>query len=168
MTNRHILISGAAAVALAAPVAVSAASAAPGQSIDLYGVPVSQVLQNAHGKTLPSNAKLAVGEYVVGTKKVYEGTPTDHSSTTDGTVTSHCRLTKVVTQDEGTASCTATWSKDGSTLTAGTLTDTIQSPPKHFTLKIISGTGSFAGAHGTFSVTRLANKYNEIVVHLSA
>ncbi|HYB23964.1 MAG TPA: hypothetical protein VED41_09225 [Solirubrobacteraceae bacterium] len=165
MTNRRILISGAAALALAAPVAASAAS---GQTIDLYGVRVSQVLENTHGKTLPSNAKIAVGDYVVGTRNVYEGTPSDHSSTSDGTVTSRCRLTKVVTQTEGTASCTATWSRDGSTLTAGTLTESIQSAPKHFKLKIISGTGSFAGAHGTWTITKLSKKDNEIVVHLSA
>jgi hypothetical protein len=165
MINRRILISGAAVLALATPMAASAAS---GKTVDLYGVQVSQALENAHGKTLPSGAKLAVGDYIIKTKKAYKGTASDHSSTSDGTVTTGCRLTKVVTQTEGTASCTASWSTDGSTLTAGTLTAPIQGPPKQFTLNIISGTGSFAGAHGTWTITKLNKNDNEIVVHLSA
>jgi hypothetical protein len=166
MTNRRILCSGAAALALAAPVA--AASAASGQIIHLYAVKVSQVLQNAHGKTLPHGTRIAVGDVIVGTKKVYEGTQANHSAATDGTITTRCRLTKVVSQDNGTASCTGTWRVHGSTLTAGPITAGLQGPPKHFTIKIIRATGSFAGDHGTWTNTRLANKDNEIVLRLSA
>jgi hypothetical protein len=165
-TKRRILISGVAALALAAPVAATAAGSA--QTIDLYAVKVSQVLQNAHGKTLPHGTNLAVGEVVVGTKKVYEGTQAHHSTATDGTITTRCRLTKVVSQDNGTASCTGTWSVHGSTLTAGPITASVQGPPEHFTIKIIRATGSFAGDHGTWTNTRLANKDNEIVLRLSA
>ena len=165
--NRRILISGAAALALAAPFAAAAAASSP-QTIDLYAVKVSQVLQNAHGKTLPHGTDLAVGEYLVGTKKAYKGTAGDHSSTADGTITTRCRLTKVVSQDNGTATCTGTWSVHGSTLTAGPITAGLQGPPKHFTIKIIRATGSFAGDHGIWTNTRLANKDNEIVLRLSA
>jgi hypothetical protein len=165
MINRRILCS-AAALALAAPVAATAADA--GQTIHLYAVKVSQVLENAHGKTLPPSTPLAVGEVVVGTKRAYEGTRANHSAATDGTITTRCRLTKVVSQDNGEASCTGTWSVGGSTLTAGPITASVQGPPKHFTMKIIRATGSFAGDHGTWTNTRLANKDNEIVLRLSA
>ena len=165
-TKGRILISSVAALALAAPVAATAAS--PAQTIDLYAVNVSQVLQNAHGKTLPHGTNLAVGEVVVGTKKVYEGTQAHHATATDGTITTRCRLTKVISQDDGTASCTGTWSVHGSTLTAGPITVSVQGPPTHFTIKIVRATGSFAGDHGTWMNTRLADKDNEIVLRLSA
>ncbi len=166
MTNRRILCSGAAALALAAPVTAAAAGSA--QTIHLYAVKVSQVLENARGKTLPPNTRLAVGEVVVGTKKVYKGTEVNHSTATDGTITTRCRLTKVVSQDNGEASCTGTWSVHGSTLTAGPITTNVQGPPKHFTMTILRATGSFAGDHGTWTNTRLANKNNEIVLLLNA
>jgi hypothetical protein len=166
MTNRRILCSGAAALALAAPVAAAAAGSA--QTIDLYAVKVSQVLENAHGKPLPQGTGLAVGDVLVGTKKVYEGTQANHSAATDGRITTRCRLTKVVSQDNGKASCTGTWRVHGSTLTAGPITASLEGPPKHFTIKIIRATGSFAGDHGTWTNTRLANKDNEIVLRLSA
>ena len=105
---------------------------------------------------------------LVGTKRVYKGTKAKHSAATDGTITTRCRLTKVVSQDNGEASCTGTWSIGGSTLTAGPITISVQGPPKHFTIKIIRATGTFAGDHGTWTDTRLANKDNEIVLRLSA
>jgi len=165
-TKRRILISGVAAMALAAPVAATAAG--PAQTIDLYAVKGSQVLLSAHGMTLPHGTNLAVGEVVVGTKNVYQGTQAHHSTATDGKITTRCGLTTVVSQDNGTASCTGTWSVHGSTLTGGPITASIQGPPKHFTIKIIRATGSFAGDHGTWTNIRLAHKDNEIVLRLSA
>lgn len=167
MTNhRRIVCSGLATLALATPAAATAAGSA--QTIDLYAVKVSSVLQNAHGKTLPQSTNFAVGDVILGTKKVYKGTQANHASATDGTITTHCRLTKVVSQDNGEASCTGTWSVAGSTLTAGPVTAGLQGPPEHFTINIIRATGSFAGDHGTWTNTRLANKNNNIVLKLSA
>ena len=171
MTNRRILISGITALGLAAPLLASTASTAAatsGRTIDLYGVTQSQVLQNAHRKAISPDTEIAVGDYIVKTKKVYKGTQGNHAAIGDGTVTTRCHVVKLVTQSKGTTACTATWSAGGSTLTAGPITAPFQGPQKHFTLNISNGTGTYAGAHGTWTVTRLNKNGNEFVLHLSA
>ncbi|MEY9848190.1 hypothetical protein ABH940_005291 [Streptacidiphilus sp. BW17] len=109
--------------------------------------------------TNPSTAP-TLGSYVVSTDTDYLGNHTSHGSTAVGTDHLYCLITKA----PATATCSAQIAMaDGSMLISDNSTQnlaTSQNSNAPMTFPITSGTGRLAGAHGTVTVTPIANSSN--------
>ncbi|MEY9938268.1 hypothetical protein [Streptacidiphilus sp. MAP5-3] len=109
--------------------------------------------------TNPSTAP-TLGSYVVSTDTDYLGNHTSHGSTAVGTDHLYCLITKA----PATATCSAQIAMaDGSMLISDNSTQnlaTSQNSTAPMTFPITSGTGRLAGAHGTVTVTPIANSSN--------
>lgn len=129
-------------------------------TVHLYSVQEMSNLYSPDGKVVahPSTAP-TVGSYVVSTDTDYSGNHTAHSSTATGTDHLYCLVTKA----PATATCSAEIAyTNGSMLVSDNSTQNLESQQSGATMTfpITGGTGSYAGAHGTVTVTPVANSNN--------
>lgn len=130
-------------------------------TLHLYSVQEMSNLYTPNGTvvTNPSTAP-TLGSYVVSTNTDYTGTQASHGSAVVATDHLYCLITKA----PATGTCSAQIAMvDGSMLISDNSTQnlaTSQNSTAPMTFPITSGTGRLAGAHGTVTVTPIANSSN--------
>jgi hypothetical protein len=125
-------------------------------TIHLYGVQASGGLYTPDGRLVANpSAAPSLGSYVVGTDTDYDGSHAGHSSQAVGTDHLYCLITKA----PATGTCSAQFQLGSGMLISDHSTQDLSSN-QAMTFPITGGTGSYAGVHGTVTVTPVPGTSN--------